>query len=87
MLEKIKVIDSINVTEVGILEIRTATKIMEDSVELSKSYHRHCLAPADDISGEDVKTQAIASAVWTPEVVEAYESMLASAASAPITES
>lgn len=63
------IIDSINVIENGTLEIRTANKVLRDGVEIAKSYHRHCLAPGSDLTGEDAKVAAIAGAVWTPEVI------------------
>ena len=61
------------------LQIRTATVIEEDAVELTRSYHRHSLECVKsvkndddtwthtdtDISGESPEVQAIANAVWT----------------------
>jgi len=60
------------------IQIRTATVIEEDGVELSRSFHRHVVAPGADVSGESAEVQAIASAVHTDEVVSAYEAHLAS---------
>lgn len=76
MLDKQIVVDRIEVIENGILQVRTATRIIEDGVELSKSYHRHCLAPGADLSGQDDRVIAIAQAVWTPEVIMAYQSLV-----------
>ena len=64
------------------VQVRTATVIKEDGVELSRSYHRHVLQPGTvaagstaltntDISGEDAGVQAICNAVWTDSVKEA----------------
>ena len=39
-LEKLTVVDQIQVVENGIVQVRTATKIIEDGKELSKTYHR-----------------------------------------------
>ena len=65
------------------VQVRTATIIKEDNVELSRSFHRHVLTPGivsfgsteltvTDVSGEDAGVQAIFSVVMTNEVKEAY---------------
>jgi hypothetical protein len=76
-LEKIISVDQIEVVENGCVQVRTATKIVEDGKELNRSFHRHVVAPGDDYSGEDAKVQAICAAVHTPEVIAAYQAMLA----------
>jgi hypothetical protein len=55
------------------VQVRTATVIEEDGVELSRSFHRHVVAPTDDYSGETDEVKAVCEAVFTAEVVEAYE--------------
>jgi len=75
-LEKIICIDQIEVTESGHVQVRQATKIMEDGKEISKTYHRHVLSPGDSLEGQDEKVQRIAKAVWTSEVIEAYKAMI-----------
>jgi hypothetical protein len=54
------------------IQVRTATVIERDGVEISRSFHRHALAPDADISGESAEVQAICNAVWTQEVKDAY---------------
>jgi len=54
------------------VQVRTATVIERDGVEISRSYHRHALSPDADISGESAEVQAICNAVWTQEVKDAY---------------
>jgi len=73
MLEKKNVVDQIEITRDGHIQVRRASLILEDGVEIAKSYHRHVLAPGDDASAEDSKVTSIAEVVWTPEVVKAYE--------------
>ena len=73
MIEKMKVIDQITVTENGIILYREATKIIEDGVELTKTYHRSSLTPGQDLTGQPEKVVAIAQAAWTPEVIAAYQ--------------
>jgi hypothetical protein len=73
MITKEKVIDQITVTENGIILYREATRIIEDGVELTKTYHRSSLTPGQDLTDQPEKVVAIAQAAWTPEVVAAYE--------------
>jgi hypothetical protein len=60
------------------VQVRTATVIKRDGEEISRSFHRHVVAPGDDYSAEEAKVQAICAAVHTSEVVEAYQAHLAS---------
>ena len=60
------------VSEYKHLQIREATAISEDGVELSRSFHRRILTPDVDISGETAEIQGIANAVWTDEVKAAW---------------
>ena len=69
--------DKIEVTEMGHVQVRTATRIVEDSNVISTSYHRHVVAPGQDYSNEDPKVQGICSAVHTAETVAAYEAFVA----------
>jgi len=73
MLTKQVKIDQITVTENGIVLYREATSILEDGVELSKTYHRSSLTPGQDISGVPANVQAICNAAWTPEVIAAFQ--------------
>ena len=59
------------------IQIRTTTVVEEDGVELGRKHHRHVVHPGDDVSGEPAEVQAIASALWTPEVVAAYAASIA----------
>tara|TARA_R110002020_G_scaffold393997_1_gene604102 strand:- start:149 stop:424 length:276 start_codon:yes stop_codon:yes gene_type:complete len=87
-LEKKTVTGQLEVGENGSIGLRTDTVVTDDGVELSRAYHRKVLAPGDDVSGEDAKVQAVAGAVWTTEVVEAYAAAQAAreAAAAPAAE-
>jgi len=74
-LEKQVVVDKIEVIEVGVVQVRTATRIVEDGNVISQSYHRHTVAPGQDYSNEDARVQAICAAIHTPEVVASYQAM------------
>ena len=60
------------------IQVRTATVIERDGVEISRSFHRHVVSPGADVSGESAEVQAIAAAVHTAEVVAAYQAHVAS---------
>ena len=84
-LTKEVVIDKIEVLEMGDIQVRTATRILEDGVQLSQSYSRNVFVPchkigetwADtDISGEDASIQAQANAKWTSSVKTAFKEMI-----------
>ena len=72
-LTKQAVIDQITVTENGVIFYREATKIMEDGKELSKTYHRSSLYPAQDLTGVPANVVAICNTVWTEAVIAAYQ--------------
>jgi hypothetical protein len=72
-LEKQTVVDKIEVIENGSVQIRTATRIVEDGSVLSTSYHRHVVTPGQDYNQEDARVQAICAATHTAEVIAAYQ--------------
>jgi hypothetical protein len=72
-ITKEKVIDQITVTENGIVLYREATRIMEDGQQLSQTYHRTSLTPAQDLTGQPANVVAICNVAWTPEVISAYQ--------------
>ena len=63
-LTKETLVDRIEVLDTNAIQIRTATRIIEDGELLSQSYHRHVLQPGDDLTNEDPKVVAIATAAW-----------------------
>ncbi len=72
-LEKIAVVDRIEVVENGCVQVRTKTAIMEDGKQISGTYHRHVVAPGDDYSSEDARVQAICAATHNADVIAAYK--------------
>jgi len=78
MIEKRTSIGAITVKPSGHLEIRIDTQIYEDGQPLGMSmYHRYVLAPGDDLANQPEQIISVANAVWTPEVISAYQAMLA----------
>ena len=78
--------DKIEVVNKWNIQVRTATVIKKDGVELTRSFHRKVLTPGTldasdnlvdtDISGEDADVQAIANAAWTTQVKADYKAFL-----------
>ena len=60
------------------VQVRTATVIEEDGVELSKSFHRHVVNPGEDLSNQSAEVQAICNVVHTPEIIASWEEHIAS---------
>ena len=60
------------------VQVRTATVIKRDGVEISRSFSRHVVAPTDDITGESDEVKAICNAVHTQAIKDAYAAHLAS---------
>ena len=56
-----------------VIQVRTTTVLEEDGVELARKHHRHVVHPGDDVSGEPQEVQDIAAALWTAEVISAYQ--------------
>ena len=79
-LEKVIVVDRIEVVESGVVQVRTKTAIMEDGKQISGTFHRHVVAPGDNYSAEDARVQAICAATHTAEVVAAYQAAQAAQA-------
>jgi hypothetical protein len=65
-------VEIVNVGDYKVLQVRTKTAIIEDGTELSSSYHRHVVMPTDDLSNESAEVVAIANAVFTQEMKDAY---------------
>ena len=69
------------------LQVRTATIIKDDGVELSRSFSRKVIQAGDDLSGESVEVQGIGAVVHTSDVIAAYQEHIeAQAAAHALTE-
>jgi hypothetical protein len=58
------------------VQVRTATVIKEDGVELTRSFSRKVISPGEDTTGESTEVQAICAAVHTSEMIAAYAAYL-----------
>ena len=72
-LKEKSVVDKIEVLLDGCIQVRRRDQILKDGVEVASTFHRHVIAPGDDVSNEDPRVAAIATATWTEEVVAAYQ--------------
>ena len=72
MLTESKIIDFIEVTENGNIQVREAIVIKRDDQEISRTFHRYVLHPGDGLLNQPARVVAIAEAVWTTEVIQAY---------------
>jgi len=66
------IVDSIDILPDGQLQVRKANRVFRDGVEISKAYHRHVVAPGDDLSLEDSRVAEIGAVVHTAEVIAAF---------------
>jgi hypothetical protein len=76
-LEKVTLVDLIEVISSGCVQVRTQTAIMEDGKQISGTFHRHVVAPGDDYSAEDARVKAICKATHTAAVIAAYKAAIA----------
>lgn len=72
LIEK-TIIDKIELVENNSIQVRTANIIEKNGTEITRTFHRHVKHPGDDVTNEDPKVQAIANAIWTEEVIAAYQ--------------
>jgi hypothetical protein len=70
-------IDRVEVVGNWSIQVRQATVIEKDGVQVARSFHRWVLTPDMDISGQEQKVQDICNVAWTDEVKSAYETFKA----------
>ena len=67
--------DKIEIVSTGdwsVIQVRTKTAVNEDGKELSAYCHRHVVAPTDDLTNESAEVAAVANAVFTQAMKDAY---------------
>ena len=75
-LEKSEVNDKLEIVDAGswkVLQVRTATVIKDDGVEISRNFHRRVITPTDDWSSEDSEVKTICDAIMTAERINAFK--------------
>jgi hypothetical protein len=83
-LTKEEIIDKMEILEDGTIQVRKATVIKDDGVEISRTFHRHIVTPADDVSGEDARVQSVAGVLHTAQVKAAYQAKQNANENAPL---
>lgn len=76
MLQKEVVIDKIEILPNGIVQVRQATRILENDSVISQTYHRWTIAPGDDYSNQEDKIKSICEITHTPDVVNSWQAGL-----------
>lgn len=72
MVTERQVVDQITFQEFGEIQVRTATVVLRDGVEITRMFHRHVVAPGDNLDAEDPRVKALAQIDHTPERVAAF---------------
>ena len=60
-----------------IIQCRQANIVEKDGAEVGRTYQRHVRCPGDDVSEDCTELQAVAAALWTQEVIDAYQANMA----------
>ena len=63
----------------NIIQCRRADIVEKDGKEVGRTYHRHVVHPGDDVTGECAELQSVAGALWTADVIAAYEASVGAA--------
>ncbi len=79
MLEEKTVIDQITFLEDGQIQVRSATVIVRDGVEIARTFHRHVVEPGMDLNLEDPRVKSLGQVDHTPERIVAFKAKLANA--------
>ncbi len=77
MITERTVVSLVEVTPNGTIQVRLANQILDGEKVKAQTFHRYCLAPGSNLTGQPDQVVAIANAVWTPDVVAAYEVQIA----------
>lgn len=74
-----KIVDKIEIIgEFAYIQVREATRVLDDGDEVTRTYYRYVLVPGDDLSNEDPKVVAICNAIWDDELLVRYQDYLKS---------
>jgi hypothetical protein len=60
-----------------IIQLRTTNVVKKDGVEVGRTHHRTSYAPGENVNNAPAEVQAIAKALWTQEVIAAYNASIA----------
>ena len=72
-LTKVTVVDKMEVLSAGRVQVRQATRTMEDGKVIAQQFHRYVVSPGDDYSTKEAKVKAVCAKVHTPAVIDAFK--------------
>jgi hypothetical protein len=61
-----------------VIQCRRADIVEKDGVEVGRTYFRFIRCPGEDVTNDPAQVQAVANALWTPEVIDAFQAHLSS---------
>ena len=71
-LQERSILSQCEVLPNGIIQVRMSDQIVDGEVVKASTFRRYVLAPGSDLTSQPQQVVAIATAIWTPAVVEAY---------------
>lgn len=77
MLTEKTILSLVEVTPNGFVQVRLANQILDGEEVKAQTFHRYCLAPGSDLTGQPDQVVTVATAAWTPEVISAYKEQIA----------
>ena len=72
-LTESSVISQITILEDGQIQVRRSRRVFDGPNMIAEQYHRHVVAPGDDVTQEDPRVRAVATLLHTPAVIAAYK--------------
>jgi hypothetical protein len=76
MITERSTVSLVEVTPNGTIQVRLANQILDGETVNAQTFHRYCLAPGSDLTGQPEQVVTVATAAWTPEVIAAYQAQL-----------
>lgn len=73
------ILSLVEVTPTGFVNVRMANQILDGETVKAQTFHRYCLTPGSDLTGQPDQVVTVATAAWAPEVIAAYEKQIANA--------
>ena len=58
------------------IQVRMSDQIVDGAFVKASTFRRYCLTPGSDLAGQPAQVVAVANAIWTRQVVAAYNATL-----------
>jgi hypothetical protein len=76
MIEEKQIVDAVTYRDNGCIEVREASIITKNGIEIAKTFHRYVVEPGADLTNEPDAVRTIAEGLWTPELIDAYRASI-----------